>query len=90
MEFFLHSSWSKSAFFLRFQTFRSLAARCNFLSMVRRSSTSDEGGIRDAQGEGGNFESNDSSEAKKMKRRQKYLKISADDLWRVRDKLGTS
>ena len=34
-----------------------------------------------------NFERSDSDGAKKTKKRVQYLKISSDDLWRVRDKL---
>ena len=51
------------------------------------SSAADEGASHSASGGGAIFERSDSEGAKKTKKRVQCLKISSDDLWRVRDKL---
>ena len=51
------------------------------------SSAADEGASQSAPAGGVNYERSDSAGANKTKTRVQYLKISSDDLWRLRDKL---
>ena len=51
------------------------------------SSAAEEGGTHNASDGGGDFDSGHSGGAKKLKTKDKYLKISSEDLWRVRAKL---